>query len=187
MPPPCFCSRNAGPLPLAGISDLEPYFVEIRFPDSWLPPRELLAVAACLAALEKLIAYRQRAAQAAADLFAPLAAEFAGLHSLASLLRLIESCIGGEEEILDDASLELADIRRRIVVTRKQLGESLSTVLADPELKPYIQDNLVTIPQPALRAAPAHQFSWRHSRHHPRPFPFAPDLFCRAADQRFLK
>ncbi|MBN2705380.1 MAG: hypothetical protein JXR89_02940, partial [Deltaproteobacteria bacterium] len=137
--------RECGPAPLRGIDDLNPFLEEIRFPESWLPPRELLVVAATLAGLEKVCEYRQEVSERAAGLFQPLAEVFAGIESFVPLLRLLESCIGSDEEILDGASLELQEIRRRISSTRQQIDSRLNAVLGDPKLQPYIQDHLVTI------------------------------------------
>ncbi|MBN2809050.1 MAG: Smr/MutS family protein [Deltaproteobacteria bacterium] len=137
--------RDCGAVPLAGIEDLRPFLEEVRFPGSWLPPRELLILARTLAALEGVCAYRENAAARAADLYQPVASVFAGIESFAPLFRLIESCINEDEEIRDNASLELQDIRRRIVAARRQISTHLSGILSNPDLQPFIQDNLVTI------------------------------------------
>jgi len=137
--------RECGPAPLSGIADLSPFLEKIRFPESWLSPRELLVVAATFAGLERVGAYRQQVSERVAGLFQPLAEAFDGIESFAPLSRLLESCIGGDEEILDGASLELEEIRRRIASTRQQIDSRLHAVLGDPELQSYIQDHLVTI------------------------------------------
>ena len=137
--------RECGAVPLAGVEDLNPFLEEIRFPESWLPPRELLVMACTFAALEGVRGYRDQAAERAADIYQPVASVFADIESFAPLKRLIESCINDEEEIRDNASLELKDIRRRISSSRRQISIQLNEILANPEFEPLIQDNLVTI------------------------------------------
>ena len=137
--------RECGSVPLAGVEDLNPFLEEIRFPESWLPPRELLVIVYTFAALERVRDYRDEAAERAADLFTPVASVFADIGSFAPLKRLIESCINEEEEIRDNASLELKDIRRRITSSRRQISTQLNEILSNPEFEPLIQDNLVTI------------------------------------------
>lgn len=137
--------RECGAVPLAGVEDLNPFLEEIRFSESWLPPRELLVIAYTFAALERVRNYRDQVAERAADLFSPVASVFADIGSFAPLARLIESCINNEEEIRDNASLELKDIRRRITSSRRQISNQLNEILANPEFAPLIQDNLVTI------------------------------------------
>ncbi|RLB68153.1 MAG: hypothetical protein DRH03_10165, partial [Deltaproteobacteria bacterium] len=138
-------SRECGAVPLAGVEDLGPFLEEVRFPESWLPPRELLVMARTFAALEGVCNYRDMAAERAADLYQPVALVFAGIESFAPLVRLIESCINDEEEIRDNASLDLKDIRRRIVSSRRQISTHLNEILSNPELEPFIQDSLVTV------------------------------------------
>ncbi len=138
-------SRECGAVPLAGVEDLAPFLEEIRFPESWLPPRELLVITGTFAALEGVHNYRDKVAERAADLYQPVVSVFADIKSFAPLARLIESCINDEEEIRDNASFELKDIRRRIVSSRRQISFQLKEILANPEFQPLIQDNLVTI------------------------------------------
>ena len=110
---------ECGAVPLSGVEDLDPFLEEIRFPESWLPPRELLLIVRTFAALERVRGYRDQVAERAADLFVPVASVFADIDSFAPLIRLIESCINDEEEIRDNASLELKDIRQRLTLSRR--------------------------------------------------------------------
>ncbi len=134
-----------GPLPLAGIEDLHPFLEEIRPEESWLPPRELLIVAATLRAFARVREYRRRAADEAPERLAPVAALLDEVGEFGALVSLFESCIDDEEELKDDASLELQEIRRQITATRQQLAARLQEILHDPELEPLIQDKLVTV------------------------------------------
>ena len=136
---------ETGPAPLSGIEDLAPFLEEIRFTESWLAPRELLLMADTFIALSKLRDFRNRVAVEAETLYRPLAPVFSEIDAFAPLLKLIGSCINQEEELRDNASLELKDIRRRITAARRQINTNLNEVLTRPDLAPYIQENLITI------------------------------------------
>ncbi len=136
---------ETGPVPLAGVEDLNPFLEEVHFAESWLAPRELLLIASTFAALTGIRDFRNRATDAAPHLYTPLAPIFAEIEAFTPLLKLIESCINHEEEIRDTASLELQDIRRRISSSRRQIHSNLNQVLSSPEMEPYIQENLITI------------------------------------------
>ncbi len=136
---------ETGTVPLSGIEDLEPFLEEVHFPESWLAPRELLFIAGTFAALGNLRDYRNRVAEESETLYRPLAPTFSEIESFTPLLKLIESCINNEEDIRDNASLELKDIRRRIGSSRRQIHTNLNAVLSSPEFEPYIQENLITI------------------------------------------
>ena len=134
-----------GPVPLGGVEDLRPFLEEIRPEESWLPPRELLIVAATLRAFARVGEYRRRALEEAPEKFAPVAGMVTEIEDFGPLVDLFESCISDEEELRDDASLELREIRRQIVATRSQIAARLQEILHDPELEPLVQDKLVTI------------------------------------------
>jgi len=136
---------ECGSAPLTGIENLSPFLEEIRFAESWLAPRELLLMAETFAALNRIRDYRNRVTVEAETLYRPLAPVFAEIEAFAPLLKLIESCISPEEELRDNASLELKDIRRRITAARRQIHTNLNDVLNSPEFAPYIQENLITI------------------------------------------
>ncbi len=136
---------EAGPVPMTGIEDLSPFLEEVRFAESWLAPRELLLLADTFAALNRIREYRNRVTVEAETLYRPLAPVFSEIDAFAPLLKLIESCINQDEELRDNASLELKDIRRRITAARRQIHSNLNEVLSSPEFAPYIQENLITI------------------------------------------
>ena len=57
----------------------------------------------------------------------------------------INSCILSEEEIADDASAELAAIRRRIKSLNAKIRESLNSMIKSTHYKKYLQDALVSV------------------------------------------
>mgnify|MGYP002622758834 FL=1 len=56
----------------------------------------------------------------------------------------IKRCITGLDEIADDASAALKDIRRHINQTNLQIQRTLSTIVTSQSMKTYLQDAVVT-------------------------------------------
>ena len=57
----------------------------------------------------------------------------------------IKSCIISEDEISDNASPELASIRRKIRRTSDSIREQLDKMLRSPNIQKFLQENIVTI------------------------------------------
>ena len=57
----------------------------------------------------------------------------------------IKSCIVSEDEISDNASPELASIRRKIRKTSDSIREQLDKMLRSPNIQKFLQENIVTI------------------------------------------
>lgn len=57
----------------------------------------------------------------------------------------IKSCIVSENEVADDASSELAAIRRKIRRTSESIRETLDKMLRSPGVQKFLQENIVTI------------------------------------------
>lgn len=130
----------AGPVPFAGIRALNAFLDAVRIEESYLLPGDLLAVAETLGALERIARYGRELNET----FADLAPQFAGITGFRPLRELIESCIDEREEIRDEASFTLADTRREIIATRRQLNDNLARYLREPDYQPIVQDQIVT-------------------------------------------
>lgn len=57
----------------------------------------------------------------------------------------IKRCISGYDEIADDASPALKDIRRRMTAANLKIQRSLSSLVASASMKTYLQDSIVTM------------------------------------------
>lgn len=68
---------------------------------------------------------------------------FAGLNPLSTLVREIDRCIISEEEIADDASSTLKDIRRLLKVTADKIHTQINSILYSS--RSYLQDAVVTM------------------------------------------
>ncbi len=62
-----------------------------------------------------------------------------------ALISRIEQCILSEEEVADNASRELRDIRRRIRTENAQIREKLNGILRSKEQAAYLQEGIVTM------------------------------------------
>ena len=71
-----------------------------------------------------------------------LAARIVFINSLESA---IEEAIGEDGEVLDSASSELADIRRKIRRTNDRIREKLDNLLKNSNQNQYLQENIITI------------------------------------------
>ena len=57
----------------------------------------------------------------------------------------IKRCVLSLDEIADDASLKLRDIRRHMANARADIQRTLSRILTSPSMKTYLQDSVVTM------------------------------------------
>lgn len=106
-----------------------------------LSPGELLDIADLLASTASLIHYagnRDAEPGSLSELFSLLAAN-------TPLEREIRRCILSADMISDDATPQLADIRRSIARTNARIRETLQRYISSESTNKYLQDNLVTI------------------------------------------
>ena len=106
-----------------------------------LRPSELLKVAAVL-----------RCARIAKSEITPLGEDVQTVKNLVAPLvvdRALESeigdAVGGENELRDDASEKLRDLRRKIHQANAKLKEKLQSYTRSGSISKYLQDNLVTV------------------------------------------
>ena len=57
----------------------------------------------------------------------------------------IKRCILGYDEVADDASPTLKDIRRHMIQTNSQIQRTLNTLVTSTSMKTYLQDSVVTM------------------------------------------
>ena len=69
----------------------------------------------------------------------------ANLHPMPALLGAINKAVTPDGELRDDASEELTRIRRQKLAARKRIEESITKLLHDSELTPYLQDDFFTV------------------------------------------
>lgn len=70
---------------------------------------------------------------------------FESLEPLTNLNKEIEKCIISEDEIADDASYNLKNIRRQMKLTNDRIHSQLSSLVNSQSGKTYLQDSLITM------------------------------------------
>ena len=106
-----------------------------------LSPRPLLNIADCLRA-----ARSARSALVTGRENTPLLTQTAaGLTILPHLEREITDAIISDEEIADNASVELANIRRHIRIANEKVREKLNSMLHSSTFSKYLQDPIITV------------------------------------------
>ncbi len=126
-----------GALSFHGLTDIRPGLVPLS-KGATLGAGELLGIGRLLDVAERAIQYEAKDEET--DF---LSGRFAGLQSFPEIRREIKRCILSAEEISDDASSELARIRRTIKNTNDKIREQLNaTVNASSEM---LRDNIITM------------------------------------------
>ncbi len=126
--------------PLVAFEDITAH-LNLADKGATLSPRYLLQIADCLraarAARSALVTNRENT---------PLLTQTAsGLTVLPHLEREITDAIISEEEIADNASQELANIRRHIRVANEKVREKLNSMLHSSSFQKYLQDPIITV------------------------------------------
>ena len=131
-----------GAAPLGGIADVRPHLARAKL-GGVLQPAELLDIAQVIAGIRKLKRYIA-AAQEEAEL--PLLADLCEpLTDQKELEREIRRCIDEQGNVMDDASPELAQIRREIRVTENRIREKLESMIRSPSAQKMLQEAIITI------------------------------------------
>ena len=131
-----------GTFSFAGITDVEEYAKQLEIGVS-LSTAELLKVAGLLEVAKRAKAYGAKKRDDEAD--DVLSGYFSQIAPLTHIYEEIRRCILSEEEIADDASSQLASIRRSIQITNARIREKLSQMLTSPTVRDYLQDAVVTM------------------------------------------
>ncbi len=74
-----------------------------------------------------------------------LSSYYEAIDSCLMLNEEIKRCIISYDEIADDASPKLKDIRRHMNIAKDQIQRTLNRILTSSTMKPYLQDSLVTM------------------------------------------
>lgn len=74
-----------------------------------------------------------------------LAEYFDAIEPLSPLNNELKRCLISEEEIADDASAELSNIRRAIRNTNSKIHNEINSMVTSSSVRTYLQDNVVTM------------------------------------------
>ncbi len=138
----CLLVNYSGANPMVHFSDIRPS-VQLAEKGGMLSPRALLNIAFSLRAANKL--YRSLIHDRGNT---PSLSQLASaLTLLPSLEQNISDSIYGEEEIADNASPALADIRRKIRQANAKVKDKLNSMIKSAAYQKYLQEPIITIRQ----------------------------------------
>ncbi len=103
---------------------------------------ELLKIASVLTATQRVKQYGTSGQEEVTDC---LTERFTLLEPLLSLKNEIERCILSEEEIADDASAGLKQVRRQMRITNDKIREQLASIVNSQDNQQMFQDALITM------------------------------------------
>lgn len=131
-----------GNLSFSGLYDIRPSLKLLEI-GSTLDTKELLAIAGLLSLTEQVAEYGSTEDEDLLD--DSLQGTFDSLCPLHSLMTEIRRCILAENEIADDASAKLKEIRRNKKLTNQAIHSKLASIVNSPTNKNMLQDSLVTM------------------------------------------
>ncbi len=105
-----------------------------------LSASELLSVASALRVIKGVKDWRSKSASVGTV----LDGYFLSLYANTNLMDKIHSCILSEDEIADNASRELSDIRRNMRIASSKAREVLDKIIRSSTYQKYLQEALVT-------------------------------------------
>ena len=131
-----------GNLSFSGLTDVRPSLKRVEIGAS-LTAAELLEIARLLEITDQ--AYRYSRPENPNEPPDSLTALFDGLVSLSPLCMEIRRCIPDVDEISDDASSALKDIRRTIKQTNAKIHTQLTAIVSSNENRVHLQDSIITM------------------------------------------
>lgn len=120
--------------PFGGLHDVR-LLVRRASIGSMLTAEQLLEVADTLTATGAMYRYRMRLSDRCQKLMAFLAP----IEDLGAAAKIVTGCIDGRGHVLDMASPELADVRRRLASVDERVQHQIRRLLRDPELRKILR------------------------------------------------
>ncbi len=131
-----------GVLPIGGISNITESIKRVTV-GGVLSISELLKIGDFLYVSKKIIKYAEKNGKE--DYFETIDPYFEGVQLVSILDREIARCIVNENEISDNASSELLNIRRSIKSNNDKVKEKLTSIIHSTSYKNMLQDPVITI------------------------------------------
>lgn len=134
-----------GSISFSGLKDITPSLMRLDV-GSTLSITELLNVSSLLNVALRVKAYsRKENAEEGEELVADsLSSRFSYLEPLTNLNNEIKRCILSEEEISDEASTGLKEVRRSVKITNQRIHEQLNNMLNSSTTRTMLQENIIT-------------------------------------------
>lgn len=146
--------RSSSDIPGSSVYDVVPYLSEIKASGSFMAPDRLFALGRMLASISEVRGFFSRVADDGSPLYPELKLEFEGLVSFPVIEREIDRCVNKFGEIKDNASPELAEIRRNINAANGSIARAMRRVLeraaadgiVDKDASPSMRDGRMVLP-----------------------------------------
>ncbi len=131
-----------GAISFSGIHDIHPSLKRLDIGSS-LGTIELLHISSLLKAALRIKNYGRT--EDGQDINDSLTGRFELIEPLSTLNREIMRCIISEDEISDDASSELSNIRRKIRASNDKIHSQLNTLINSSTTRTYLQEHVITM------------------------------------------
>ncbi len=147
--------KSGSDLPGSNVYDVIPYLNEIKASGSFMAADRLNALGKMLASISEVRSFFSRSDEdGVTPLYPELKKEFESLVSFPNIEREIERCINKFGEVKDNASPELAEIRRSISsangsiarAMRKVLDRAAAEGIIDKDVAPSMRDGRMVLP-----------------------------------------
>ena len=131
-----------GSISFAGVTDITPSLMRLDVGGS-LSITELLRISSLLTVALRVKTYGRRENEGDMPSTDSLSSRFSYLEPLSNLNNEIKRCILSEEEISDDASAGLHQVRRQIKITNQKVHEQMNQIMNSS--RSMLQDGLITM------------------------------------------
>lgn len=147
--------RSASDIPGATVYDVIPYLNEIRAAGSFMAADRLSALGKMLASVSEVRRFFSKSDEdGSSPLYPELKREFEGLVSFPMVEKEIDRCINRFGEVKDNASPQLAEIRRAIGAANGSIARAMRRVLdraaaegiVDKDASPSTRDGRMVLP-----------------------------------------
>lgn len=147
--------QSGSDLPGANVYDVVPFLNEIKASGSFMAADRLYALGRMLASISEVRTFFSRSDEdGVTPLYPELKREFEGLVSFPAVEREIDRCINKFGEVKDNASPELAEIRRSISAANGSIARAMRRVLdraaaegiVDKDTAPSMRDGRMVLP-----------------------------------------
>lgn len=134
-----------GSISFSGLKDITPSLMRLDV-GSTLSITELLNVSSLLNVALRVKAYsrKENVEEGEEPVCDSLSNRFSYLEPLTNLNNEIKRCIISEEEISDDASAGLKEVRRSVKITNQRIHEQLNNILNSSTTRTMLQENIIT-------------------------------------------
>lgn len=130
-----------GSVSFSGLHDIGESLKRLEI-GSTLGMGELLRISSLLKVANRIKTFSRREDADTKDSLDEL---FEAIEPLTNLNKEIEKCIISEEEMADDASYNLKNIRRQMKIANDRIHSQLNTLVNSQSGKTYLQDSLITM------------------------------------------